>query len=221
MSRSLLKLASISKKVTMGLAGLFLILFLLVHLGINLTLLRGDEGEWFNAASHFMGSNYVVKVFEIVLLLAFLIHMVIGIALKIQNWKARPVRYARTNHSDTAFMSKYMFHTGVIIAVFLALHFMNFYFVKLGFVDPPANVDKHDFYQMAQLLFGNVMYSLIYIVSLIVLGFHLNHAFQSAFQTLGFNHNKYYGALKKAAMIYAIIIATGFIVIPVYFLFFF
>jgi succinate dehydrogenase / fumarate reductase cytochrome b subunit len=221
MSRSLFRLASISKKITMGLAGVFLLLFLLVHLGINLTLMRCDEGEWFNAASHFMGSNYVVKVFEIVLLLAFFVHILIGVLLKFQNWRARPVRYSKVNSSETAFMSKYMFHTGVIVFVFLILHFINFYFIKLGFVEPPIGIDKHDFYQMAKLLFTDTGYSLIYIVALIVLGVHLNHAFQSAFQTFGMHHNKYYGAIKRAALIYAIIISLGFISIPVYFLFFF
>ena len=115
-----------------------------------------------------------------------------------------------------------MIWTGLIIFIFFLIHFMNFYFVKLGIVPvPDGAADKHDFYTMAINLFGTPLYSIIYIVLIAVLGFHLNHAFHSAFQTLGLNHNKYNCALKSVATIYSIIVALGFIVIPVYFLFFF
>ncbi|MFO7721604.1 MAG: succinate dehydrogenase cytochrome b subunit [Bacteroidales bacterium] len=219
MSNNFIQFASISKKVTMGIAGLFLILFLLVHLGLNLLLLRPDGGEWFRSASHFMGSNYIVKVFEIVLILAFLIHMLMGVLLWLQNRLARPRKYFRTNRSDTAFMSKYMFHTGVVVLTFLVIHFLNFYFVKLGIVSPPEGIDSHDFYTMAGMLFSNTTYTVIYLVALLVLGIHLNHAFQSAFQTLGLNHNKYYTLLKRAALVYAVVVAGGFMLIPFYYLF--
>lgn len=220
MSNTMIRMASIGKKVTTGIAGLFLILFLLVHLGINLLLLKPDEGAWFIAASHFMSSNYLVKIFEVVLGLAFLIHILLGVLLWFQNRMARPEKYYRTNRSDTAFMSKYMLHTGVIVAIFLGIHFMNFYFVKLGFVSPPDGVDTHDFYRMAELLFTNTYYSVIYIIALVVLGVHLNHAFQSAFQTFGLNHNRYYTLIRRAALVYAVVVSAGFIVIPVYYLFF-
>lgn len=176
---SWLKASSIAKKIYMAIAGLFLITFLLVHLGINLCLLRNDSGEWFNAASHFMGSNYIVKIFEIFLFLGFFIHMLIGVILQIQNWLARPKRYKIEGFSHTSFFSKYMIHTGVIIIVFLAIHLSNFYFVKHGWVAPPEGVDSHDFYTMAGLLFANTAYSILYIVFMVILGFHLNHAFLS------------------------------------------
>lgn len=222
MNSTLLKVSSITKKIVMACAGFFLIIFLMVHLGINLTLLRGDEGGWFNDASNFMATNYIVKIFEIFLFLGFLIHIIIGIIITLQNWAARPIGYNRTNRSQTSFFSKYMIWTGLIIFIFLAIHFMNFYFVKLGLVPVPEGAaDKHDFYQMAINLFQSPLYSGIYIVLIIVLGLHLNHSFQSAFQTLGLNHDKYTPAIKAFSVIYAIVIACGFIIIPVYFLFFF
>ena len=79
------KIASISKKIVVACVGLFLLLFLLVHLGINLCLLRPDDGAWYIAASNFMGTNYIVKVFEIVLFAVLFIHIVLTIALQIQN----------------------------------------------------------------------------------------------------------------------------------------
>lgn len=214
-----MNLSSIAKKVYMALAGLFLITFLLVHLGINLCLLRDDGGEWFNAASHFMGSNYIIKVFEIFLFLGFILHIIIGVILQIQNWMARPVRYKVEGYSHTSFFSKYMIHTGIIIFIFLVIHLSNFYFVKHGWVEMPEGVsDKHDFYTMAALLFGNTAYSLLYIFFMIILGFHLNHAFQSSFQTLGLNHSKYMPAIKRIGTLYSIIVPLGFIIIPISYL---
>lgn len=222
MSASFLKFSSISKKIFMACLGLFLLVFLLVHLSINLCLLRNDNGEWFKAAADFMSTNYVVKVFEIVLFGGFLLHMLIGIILTLQNWAARPVGYHKANRTQTSFFSKYMIWTGLIILIFLAIHFMNFYFVKLGIVPVPQGAEgKHDFYHMAINLFSSPLYCGIYIVLMIVLGFHLNHALQSAFQTLGLNHDKYLSFVKAFSTVYAIIIAGGFITIPVYFLFFF
>jgi len=221
MSTTFLKFSSITKKIVMACAGLFLVIFLLVHLSINLTLLRGDDGGWFNDASHFMGTNYIVKIFEIVLFGGILLHILVGIILTLKNWASRPVGYYKTNKSKTSFFSKYMIWTGLIIFIFLAIHFMNFYFVKLGIVPPPEGLAQHDFYHMAINLFATPLYSVIYVVLIILLGFHLYHAFQSAFQTLGLNHNKYNCAIKTIALIYTLIISIGFSIIPVYFLFFF
>jgi succinate dehydrogenase/fumarate reductase cytochrome b subunit len=130
----LIQFASITKKIALAAFGLFLLLFLPVHLGINLCLLRDDGGEWYRNASHFMGTNYIVKVFEIVLLASVLLHICLAIYLTIENWLARPVRYKVRTKTKTPFMSRYMIWTGGIIACFLVLHFINFYFVKLDLV---------------------------------------------------------------------------------------
>lgn len=132
---NLLKITSISKKIMLALLGGFLVVFLLVHMGINLCLLRNDGGAWYLAASHFMGTNYIVKVFEVVLLLAVLGHICLAIMLQIQNWASRPVRYKKAHNSKTSFMSKHMIWTGGLVLCFLAIHFVNFYFVKHGFVE--------------------------------------------------------------------------------------
>ena len=126
------KIASISKKIVVALAGLFLALFLLVHMGINLCLVRPDDGQWFLAASDFMGSNYVVKVFEIVLFAAVFVHIVLNVILYVQNRKARPVRYKRQSKTKTSSTSRLMMLSGILIFLFLILHFFNFFFVKLG-----------------------------------------------------------------------------------------
>jgi succinate dehydrogenase / fumarate reductase cytochrome b subunit len=219
MSVDLFKISSITKKIFMSLTGIFLILFLLVHLSINLTLMIDDGGKIFSAAAHFMSTNIIIKIFEIFLFGSFILHIIFSIILSIKNWLSRPVGYKVCNKTETSFFSKYMIYTGILIGIFLIIHMMNFYFVKLGFVKIPEGIaDNHDFYHMAIKLFSNTSYSVFYIILMIVLGFHLNHAFQSAFQTLGLNHNKYTPMIKLLGTIYAFIVSVGFSIIPLYFL---
>jgi succinate dehydrogenase / fumarate reductase cytochrome b subunit len=219
MGNKLLSYSSITKKIVMALAGLFLISFLVVHLAINLLLLNNDDGAAFMVAVEFMTTNPLVKIMEYFLMGGFAIHILIGVIIQIQNWMARPVRYKVEGFSQLSFFSKYMIHTGAIIFVFLCIHFVNFYFVKLGWVDPPAGVGKEDFYQMANLLFADKFYAVLYVVLMIFLGFHLHHAFQSAFQTLGLNHTKYTPFIKAVSTIYSIVVPLGFASIPLFYIF--
>lgn len=197
--------SSLSKKFVMALAGFFLLFFLPVHLIINLMLLKSDP-EPFNSAAHFMATFPVIKIIEIVLFIAILIHISWGIFIQIQNWLARPVGYAARNKSETTFFSKFMIWTGSSILIFLVLHFTNFYFIKLGLV--PG--DPEDFYSTAHTLFKIPLYNYIYLVCFVLLGLHLFHAFSSAFQTLGLNHRIWTPVVNIAAWIYAILIPAGF-----------
>ena len=219
MANKFLFYSSITKKVVLALAGLFLITFLVIHLAINLLLLCSDNGEAYSAAVHFMTTNPLIKVMEIFLFGGFAMHIVLGIIIQIKNWLARPVRYKVDGFSHTSFFSKYMIHTGAIIFVFLMVHFFNFYFVKLGWVQPPDGIDKHDFYSMTSILFANRFYVILYVVLMVFLGFHLHHAFQSAFQTLGLNHSKYTPFIKGLSTMYSIVVPLGFALIPIYYLF--
>jgi succinate dehydrogenase / fumarate reductase, cytochrome b subunit len=197
--------SSISKKFVMALAGLFLLTFLPVHLIINFMLLRSDP-EPFNKAAHFMATFPLIKIIEIVLIGAILIHITWGVMLQIQNWLARPVGYVSGNKSDTSFFSRFMIWTGASILTFLVLHFFNFYFIKLGLVAG----DPENFYSVAHNLFKISAYNYIYLTCFLLLGFHLYHAFSSAFQTLGLNHRIWTPIVKVAALIYAIVLPACF-----------
>ena len=120
--------SSITKKIWMSLMGIFLMVFLVVHLGINLLLLFDPTRELYNIAAHFMGTNPLIQAFQWVLFLGFTIHIILGIVLQIQNWIARPKGYKVKASSEDSFFSKYMIHTGIIIFIFLGIHFMNFFF---------------------------------------------------------------------------------------------
>ena len=197
--------SSISKKFVMALAGLFLLMFLPVHLIINFMLLKSNPGP-FNEAAHFMATFPLVRIAEIVLFCVIIIHITWGIMLQIQNWLARPVGYVSGTKSETSFFSRFMIWTGAIILTFLVLHFFNFYFIKIGLV--PGNPE--DFYSVAHNLFKVPMYDYIYLSCFFLLGFHLFHAFSSAFQTLGLNHRIWTPVVKVLALIYAILIPIGF-----------
>lgn len=222
MSKSNFTLASISKKVITALAGLFLITFLAVHLSTNLLMLKPDDGDAFRKAVDFLSTNPVIKIMEIVLFSGFAIHIIFALIVTVKNWLARPVGYKVAQKSYTYFMSKYMFHTGVIIFIFLILHLWHFFAIKVGLAPQQEMMgDVLDFYPLAVNLFQQPLFSAFYLISFVFLGFHLNHALQSGFQTLGLRHNKYTPAIKVISAIYALAIAIGFAIIPVYFLFIF
>jgi len=202
--------SSISKKFIMALAGLFLISFLPVHLIVNLMLLKSDP-EPFNKAAHFMANFPIIKIAEIILISAIIIHISWGVFLQILNWLARPVGYVSGNKSQTSFFSKFMIWTGASILVFLIIHFFNFYFIKIGLV----RGNPEDFYSVAHQLFKIPAYNYIYLVCFSLLGLHLFHAISSAFQTLGLNHRIWTPVVKVFAWIYAIVIPTGFAIISI------
>ncbi|MDP4290442.1 MAG: succinate dehydrogenase cytochrome b subunit [Bacteroidota bacterium] len=211
--------SSITKKVIMSLMGLFLITFLLVHLSLNLTLIISSSKDTFNLAAHFMGTNPVVKVLEVVLFGGFIIHIFWGIVLFFQNWAARPHSYAVWNHSQETFFSKYMIHTGALILAFLAIHLLDFWY-KSRFSGgmPITQIDGIKYDDMGQLVldkFKSPAYCSLYVIFLIFMGFHLDHAFQSALQSLGINHSKYTPFFKKFSRFLAVVITIGYISIPI------
>ena len=128
------KIHSISKKILVGALGAFLSFFLLFHASANLLILRHDGGEWYNAFCHFMGTYFIVKVLEIGLFGALLLHVVLAIWLAVTNKMSRPVGYKKPTRSKTHTGSKLQVWTGILIFACLLLHFTDFYFVKIGWV---------------------------------------------------------------------------------------
>lgn len=209
--------ASVTKKIIMSLLGLFLISFLVVHMSINLLILVDDTRQLFNEAAHFMATNPAIQIFQWVLFLGFLLHIILGVVLQLQNWMARPVRYARQGSSEMSFFSKYMIHTGAIVLIFLVLHFANFFVkAKFGHV-PEVDYDSGAYEDLGLLvveLFKDGWYVAFYVVAILLLGFHLEHGFQSAFQSLGLNHSRYTPVIKAAGTVLAVVLTLGYIAIP-------
>ena len=216
---------SIGKKVIMSLSGLFLISFIIVHLCVNILLIFGD-GTLFNKAAHFMDTNPVVSIVEPILGIGFLVHIIYSIIITTRNYFARPVKYKLSNPgANSTWASRNMFVLGGLILTFLIVHIANFFWkIKFGSV-PYITINGeqvHDTYTLVSQLFINYWwYDLLYIAGAIFLGLHLSHGFWSGFQTIGLDNDKWKPRLSIAGTVFAVIIALGFSIIPLYFLIFF
>lgn len=199
------KIHSISKKILVALLGAFLSIFLLFHASANLCILRNDDGAWYNAFCDFMGTNYIIKAFEIVLLGSFLLHIALTMWLAFTNKLARPKGYHKAQRSQTHTGSKLQVWTGILIIACLLLHFMDFYFVKLGWIDRNPN-----FYEQAHTLFKVPHIAIAYLVFFVIVWFHMRHGFAAMFQTLGLYNYKYGKAIEIIGIIYATVICLMF-----------
>lgn len=213
--------SSIGKKLIMSLTGLFLIIFLLVHLVGNLQLFANDGGLAFNLYTEFMTTNPLIKTVSYLLYFFILLHTVQGIALMMANRKARGVKgYAvkvTQAKSTSSFASSNMGRLGVIIFIFIALHLYQFWLqMKMGNVAEVTVDGKNiaDLYTIVAATYANLTFVIIYVLSMVVIGIHLFHGFQSAFQTLGLNHKKYTPLIQGLGKIYAVVVPFGFAAIP-------
>jgi succinate dehydrogenase / fumarate reductase cytochrome b subunit len=209
--------SSIGKKLIMGATGLFLCIFLVVHLSGNLLLFKNDDGAAFNQYSEFMSTNGLIRVMEIILFLGFAFHILDGLVLTLRNRSARPTRYiANSPSANSNWMSRNMGITGSIVFVFLAVH-LNTFFVQQRLLETQESMYRA---VVAAFQTGwNGWYWAFYLVAMILLGFHLNHGFQSAFQSLGLSHQRYTPLIEALGLLFSIIIPTGFAIIPIYFFF--
>lgn len=195
----------------MSITGLFLILFLCVHLTVNLLLLVSPEA--FNAGCEFMALP-VIKVIEPILALGFIIHIIWASVLTLQNQKARPTKYALRNQSQNCtWASRNMYILGALVLAFLALHICTIWY-NFKFCDIT------DHYELVSSRLEQPVYGIIYIIAAILLGLHLSHGFWSAFQTIGFSNQIWRKRLEYVAYFFAFVFGIGFSIIPLYFMIF-
>jgi succinate dehydrogenase / fumarate reductase cytochrome b subunit len=207
---------SVGKKILMALTGLFLIVFLVVHLTGNLMLYGGKEAfeTWVETLEGPLAP--FIKIMEIVLVLGFGLHIYDGLRVTLHNWGARPegYHYKRTDPGST-FASRTMWISASIVFIFLVVHLRNLWYeFKFGAVA----MKQVGTYDITVSVLSDPIYGSLYFIASIILGFHLYHGFQSAFQTLGLNHKKYTPAIKFIGRLYAIVVAGGFASLPLYFL---
>jgi len=222
--------ASIGQKLLMSVSGLFLILFLFVHLILNSFLLLDgvmglETGQLFNAGSHFMATNPFIKIIEPMLALGFIVHIVYSLIVTFQNQKARgPQRYASGNKTTgVEWASQNMLVLGIAIFAFLIVHMIDFFMRMRGYIAwTPAEVEfpffgtmakGEDAYSLVNATFKNLWIVILYIIGSVALAFHLAHGFWSSFQTIGWNNTTWMPRLRWISNIVAIILGGGFTVI--------
>lgn len=209
--------SSIGKKVVMGLTGLFLISFLVVHCFLNSLIFVNDEGLLFNAGAHFMATNWLIRAMELVLFLGLILHAVQALRLTLDNKKARPVGYARQNGAaNSTWYSRSMGLLGTLLLIFLIIHLAHFW-VKSRFTGLPGeDAEGHEnLYAVMQVTFQQLWVVVLYCLSMVSLAYHLLHGFQSAFQTLGLNHKKYTPLIKAVGAGFSIVVPLIFAAMPV------
>ncbi len=219
--------SSVGKKVITGLTGLMLFAFVCVHLVGNLTLLIPDDGEAFNHYAHFLETaahGWLVYAFEIGLITLLVFHMAAAIYVAwLDKRKARPVGYSVSRNaggrSRKTISSRTMIYTGVIIIVFMIIHVKMF-----KFADHPHVVyggeEIKNLHAVVVEAFNEAWIMAAYVAVMILLGFHLRHGFWSAFQSLGWTNDKRLPLLTGAALLIAIALAVGFLILPLYIFFF-
>jgi succinate dehydrogenase / fumarate reductase, cytochrome b subunit len=211
--------STIGRKLLMALTGLFLILFLVVHLAGNLQLLKDDGGRAFNEYAQFMTSNPLIKIIGYVNYALILLHVVVSIFLTRKNSSARGPQGYAVQKNSSHWTSRNMGILGTLIFIFLVFHLRSFWWrMHYGPIDVLNydGKDVKDLYTVVSTAYDLWWYVVIYVVSMLVLAFHLWHGFISAFQTLGLNHPKYNPVIKFVGKAFAIVVPALFALIPVW-----
>ena len=247
--------SSLGKKLIMSLTGLFLCMFLVVHLIGNLQLFKDDAGYAFNKYAVFMTTFPPIKVVSYLLYASVIIHAIYALVLSLKNKSARPVGYNQTaGNASNKWNSRKMGILGTVLLVFIATHMQNFWWkyhndqvpyieyktdLKTGqqisakvltadeFTVFSVNeengietVQARDLYKQVDHAFKNIGLVAFYVLAMGALAFHLIHGFQSAFQTVGFNHRRYICCIKAIGIWgFGVIIPILFALMPLYFYF--
>ena len=211
--------STLGRKLMMALTGLFLILFLAVHLIGNLQLLKTDEGEAFNVYAKFMTSNPVIMVVSYVNYAAIIIHVIWAILLTRINSKARGSQGYAVNKNSSPWTSRNMGILGTLILIFLVIHLKGFWYEMHWGGIPTVMYEGKEYknlYAVVDAAYEELWFVALYVISMIILGFHLWHGFGSAFQTLGINHLKYNAVIKFVGRTFAVVVSALFALIPVW-----
>ena len=210
--------SSTGRKVLNGVTGLFLCIFILIHLIGNLALYAGDKP--FNLYAHFLESlGGIVIALEAGIVLGFLVHMTAATFVWISKWRARPVSYKKVKGAGGAshrtFSSLTMLYTGILLGIFTVIHLINF---KYGtkYTATYDGREVRDLYRLVIEIFSQGWYTISYVIIMILLGYHLRHGFWSAFQSLGVSHPRYSPLIYTVGYLFAILMAVGFLLIPIW-----
>lgn len=213
--------STIGRKLIMSVSGLFLILFLLFHMSMNIAAVFSVEA--YNAICEFLGANWYALVGTLILAFGVVVHLVYATILTLHNRSSRGAqRYAvEAMPEEVTWASRNMFVLGLIIVLGLLLHLYNFWY-KMQFAEIIGNHSLGEFgptdgAAYISALFSNPIYCIVYLIWFAAIWFHLTHGFWSAFHTIGWDNQIWIKRLKCIAKVVATIIFLGFAVVVVAF----
>ncbi len=221
--------SSIGKKIVMAATGIFLILFLIVHVGINACIFAdlpvfdaSEDGQMFNLAAHFMGSHWVIRLLEIGLFAGIFLHIIQGLLLEFSNRSKRQQGYAVPLGSrGSKWYSRSMGLLGTILLIFMILHWWHFW-VPARFIGHPElteieynGVGMHNMFNLMKFTFSELWVVVLYVLACISLAYHLLHGFQSAFRTMGVRNSRWMALVQSVGVGYSIIVPLVFALMPV------
>lgn len=197
------------KKAVMAVSGIILLLFVLGHMLGNLQVFEGPDQ--FNKYAVLLRTlPEALWAVRIILLIMVILHIVTAVQLAIRKKQARPIGYAKKENTVSSYASRTMYWSGPIVLAFIIYHLLDFTFGNLN-----PNYVEGNVYHNVIASFSNPIISAWYIFSMLLLALHLRHGAWSMFQSLGVAHPRHNAFLKKAAIVFAVIIFFGFISVPV------
>ena len=206
--------SSVGTKILIGLTGLALFIYLVIHIAGNLIVFFGPAA--FNKYAYTLEGNPLLPIIEIGLLLIFLIHIYKTLTMYVANRRARPVGYVRKRYagppSRKSLASSTMIVSGIWLLAFLIIHVKAFRFS----VDYPWPAGGRDLYRLELENFANPLAVGFYAISMVIVGSHLWHGISSAFQSLGADQPRWTPRVLVFGKVMAVLIAGGFIVIAVW-----
>jgi succinate dehydrogenase / fumarate reductase cytochrome b subunit len=203
----------------MSLTGIFLILFLVVHLAGNLLLLKDDQGEAFNVYAKFMTTNPIIFTISIVNYTCIVVHVIWAALLTVKNRNARGSQGYAIVKNSSPWTSRNMGILGTLILIFLVIHLRGFWYQMHWGGIPTVNYNGEEvknLYATVETAYSQGWYVALYVFSMAVLAFHLWHGFVSAFQTLGWNHKKYNPVIAFVGKAFSLIVPALFALIPIW-----
>lgn len=209
--------STVGRKIIMGVSGISMVGFVVVHLLGNTSIFAGPDGiNAYAMKLHEFGP--LVWIFRLFMLILFSLHVFYGIQLALENYRAKPKGYAVGGSLRATFAGKTMIWTGLLIGVFLIYHLLHFTFQVISPGTAAArNVDaagRPDVFHMVVIGFQGALAVSVYICAMIALALHLTHGIQSFFQTLGMNNDRTLPVIAKSGTVAAVIIVLGYIAIP-------
>jgi len=207
--------SSVGKKLVMSFTGIFLILFLVVHVSLNACIWACDDGKMFTAGAHFMGANIVPRILEVGLFAGLLLHIIQGLMLELSNRSKRNVGYAIDyGNKGSKWYSRSMGLLGTLILLFMVLHLSHFWFPNRSAQGLSLGGEIDLYGKMRDVFQDHIWVVIVYTLGCLSLGYHLAHGFQSAFRTIGVHNKRYNTILSCLGYGFSVIVSLAFIMMP-------